>query len=128
MLSVRVQRTHHWKNLYFGELFFTDFCFPQTKLVRLVSLVNGLHKIDATNKNRSLEKLFLRKVCFSINLFERHIYKWGLRKTDERREKLYFWELFHRESIHIIFFDWFGMNYQWGYTRMMMEIKTILKN
>ena len=107
---------------------FTDFCFRQTKLIRLVSLINGVHKIDATNKNRSLEKLFLRKVCFSINLFEWHCYIWGLRKTDDRREKLYFWELFHRESFHINFFDWFGMNYQCGYTRMMMEIITIFKS
>ena len=125
---MRVQRTHHWKNFYFGEFFFTDFCFPQTKLIRLVSLINGVHKIVATNKNRSLEKLFLRKMCFSINLFEWHCCTWRLRKTDDRREKLYFWELFHRESFHINFFDWFGLNYQWGYTRMMMEIITIFKS
>ena len=123
-----VQRVHHWKKLYIGENFFlTDFCLPQTKLIRLVSFINGVHKMDAINKNRSLEKLLLRKMCFSINLFERHIYKWDLRKTDDRREKIYFWELFHKKSFHRIFFDWYAMNYRWGYTRMMMEIKTMFK-
>ena len=114
--------------LYFGEvIFFTDFCFPQTKLTRLVSFISGVHKIDARKRNSSLRKPFLRKMCFSINLSEWHSYKWVLRKTDDRREKLYFWELFHRKSFHIIFFDWFGVNYQWGYTRVMMEKKLYLK-
>ena len=123
-----VQRTHHWKKFYFGEsIFFTEFCFPQSKLIPLVSFINGVHKLDAINKKRNLEKLFLKKMCFSINLFERHNYKWDLRKTDDRREKFYFWELFHKTSFHRIFFDWFGMNYQWGCTRMMMEIKTMFK-
>ena len=107
------------KNLYFGEIiFFTDICFPQTKLIRLASFINGVHKIDAINKNRSLEKLFSKKICFSLNRFEWHSYKLGLPKTDDRREKMYFWDLFHRKSFHIIFFDWFGMNYQCGYTRI----------
>ena len=77
--------------------FFTDFCFPETKLVRLVSIINGVYKIDAINKNRSLEYFFFKKMSFSINLFEWHSYKWGLRKTDDRRGKIYFWELFHRK-------------------------------
>ena len=49
----------------------------------------------------------------------------GLPKTDDRRENVYFWELFYRKSFHINFFVWFGMIYQWGYTRIMMAIKTI---
>ena len=127
MLSVGVQRTHYWKKNYTSEkLFFSAFCFPQTKLIRLISFINGVHKTDAINKNRSLE-IFFRKMCFSINLFEWQSYKWGLLKTDDRREKIFFWERFHRNSFHIKFFDWFGMIYQWGYTPMMMEIKTIYK-
>ena len=116
------------KNLYFGGIiFFTDICFPQTKLIHLASFINGVHKIDAINKNRSLEKPFSRKMFFSLNRFEWHSFKLGLPKIDDRREKMYFWELFHRKSIHRIFFDWYAMNYQWGYTRMMMEIKTMFK-
>ena len=123
-----VQTTHHIKKIILGDIiFFTDFCFPQTKLIRLASFINGVHKIDAINRNRSLEKIFFRKMCFYINLFEWHSYKCGLRKTDDRREKFYFWELFHRKSFLIIFFDWFGINYQWGYTWVMMEIKNIFK-
>ena len=123
-----VQTTHHIKKIILGDFIsFTDFCFPQTKLIRLASFINGVHKIDAINKNRSLEKLFFRKMCFYIHLFEWHSYILGLRKTDDRREKFYFWELFHRKSFLIIFFDWFGINCQWGYTRMMMEIKKLFK-
>ena len=53
------------KKLYFGEIiFFTDFCFPQTKLIRLASFINGVHKNDAINKNASLEKLFFKAKVF----------------------------------------------------------------
>ena len=48
-----LKKVIHWR-----KYFLTDFCFPQTKLIRLVSFINGVHKIDAVNKNRSLEKLF----------------------------------------------------------------------
>ena len=68
-----VQTTHHIKKIILGDIIsFTDFCFPQTKLIRLASFINGVHKIDAINRNRSLEKLFFRKMCFYINLFEWH--------------------------------------------------------
>ena len=122
------------KNYNFGEtIFFTDFCFPQTKWIRLVSFINVVHKIDAINKNRSLEKLFSKENMFLLNRFEWRSYKCGGRggcgvlKTDDRREKLSFRELFHRKSFHINVFVWFGIVYHWGYTQMMIETKSIFK-
>ena len=50
-----LKKVIHWRKCFF----LTDFCFPQTKLIRLVSFINGVHKIDAINKNRSLEKFFI---------------------------------------------------------------------
>ena len=40
---------------------FTDFCFPQKQLNRLVSFINAVHRIDVTNKNTELEKMFFFK-------------------------------------------------------------------
>ena len=59
-LSVRVQTFDDRKEkLYFGEkTFFLDVCSPQKKLIVLVCFINGVHRIDVINKNRSLEKLF----------------------------------------------------------------------
>ena len=66
------------KNYNFGEtIFFTDFCFPQTKWIRLVSFINVVHKIDAINKNRSLQKLFSKENMFLLNRFEWRSYKCG---------------------------------------------------
>ena len=117
------------KNYNLGEIiFFTDFCFPQIKLICLVSFINGVHKFDAINKNRSLEKLFFQENVFLLNRFEWRSFKWrgrggggggvGVLKTDDRSEKVYFWELFHRKSIHInVFFGlvWFiiGVTHKW---------------
>ena len=49
-----LEKVIHWRKCFF----LTDFCFPQTKLIRLVSFINGVHKNDAIHKNRSLEKFF----------------------------------------------------------------------
>ena len=53
----------------------------------------------------------------------------GAQKTDDRREKLCFGEIFLQKTIFLEKkFDRFGINYQKGYTRMMMGIKNISKN
>ena len=88
------------KKLNFGEIiFFTDFCFPQTKLIRLASFIIGVHKNDAINKNTSLEEFFLRKRCFSKSIFEWHSYKWGYGRPMIERKNFVWENFFSQKSI-----------------------------
>ena len=67
-----------WKKIILRRnFFFTDFCCPQKNWIRLVSFINVVHKIDAINKNRSLEILFSKENMFLLNRFEWRSYKWG---------------------------------------------------
>ena len=70
-LSVRVQMFDDRKEkLQFGEKnFLLDVFSPQKKLFVLVWFVNGAHRIDITNKNISLERLFFLGKGFSPKTF-----------------------------------------------------------
>ena len=88
----------------------------------------GYTELIIQTKKEALKNFFLRKRCFSKNIFEWHSYKWRLQKSDDRKQKLDFRKIFHRKSFHKKFLIGFGMNYQWGYTRMMMELKKKFEN
>ena len=84
--------------------FFHWLLFPSNKIDSF-GIIHPWGKQNWCYKQKyKFRKLFLRKLCFSLNDFEWHSYKWGLLMTDDREENFYFWKLFHRKSFQISFF------------------------
>ena len=129
-----VQRTHHWKKIIlWRNYFFHWLLFPSNKIDSF-GIIHPWGKQKWCYKQKyKFRKLFLRKLCFSLNHFEWHSYKWGVRKTDDRKGSFCLGELFSQKAFHIKIFQWFGMNYQkgthkrWWKQKICLYIKLFLK-